>query len=72
MKDLRISNLTVIVTVCVGNKQFLHIMRFLCRASGRSWKKSPISRDFQGEIREKNGRFHGNFAGIFEARFAEK
>ena len=35
-------------------------------------KKSQILRDFQGEIRGKNGRFRGNFAGIFEASFAEK
>ena len=35
-------------------------------------KKSQISRDFQGQIRGKNGRFHGNFAGIFVASFAEK
>ena len=35
-------------------------------------KKSQISRDFQGQIREKNGRFRGNFAGIFEAILAEK
>ena len=35
-------------------------------------KKSRISRDFQGQIRGKNGRFRGNFAGIFEASFAEK
>ena len=35
-------------------------------------KKSQISWDFQGQIRGKNGRFRGNFAGIFEASFAEK
>ena len=35
-------------------------------------KKSQISRDFQGQIRGKNGRFCGNFAGTFEASFAEK
>ena len=35
-------------------------------------KKSQISRDFQGQIRGKNGRFRGNFAGVFEASFAEK
>ena len=35
-------------------------------------KRSQISRDFQGQIRGKNGRFRGNFAGIFEASFAEK
>ena len=35
-------------------------------------KKSQISRDFQGQIRGKNGRFRGNFAGSFEASFAEK
>jgi len=35
-------------------------------------KKSQISRDFQGQIRGKNDLFRGNFAGIFEASFAEK
>ena len=35
-------------------------------------KKSQISLDFQGQIREKNGRFRGNFAEIFEVSFAEK
>ena len=35
-------------------------------------KKSQISRDFQGQIRGKNGRFRGNFAAIFEASFTEK
>ena len=35
-------------------------------------KKSQISRDFQGQIRGKNGRIRGNFAGIFEASFAKK
>ena len=44
----------------------------LNRASGRSRKKSQISRDFQGQIHGKNGRFRGNFEGIFEASFAEK
>ena len=44
----------------------------LNRASGRSRKKSQISRDFQGQIRRKNGPFRGNFAGIFKASFAEK
>ena len=38
----------------------------------RSREKSQISRDFQGQIRGKNGQFRGNFAGIFEASFAEK
>ena len=33
---------------------------------------NKISRDFQGQIRGKNGRFRGKFAGIFEASFAEK
>ena len=27
-------------------------------------KKSQISRDFQGQIRGKNGRFRGKFAGF--------
>ena len=40
--------------------------------SGRSREKSQISRDFQGQIRGKNGRFRGNFAGVFEVSFAEK
>ena len=35
-------------------------------------KKGQISRDFQGQIRGKNGWFRGNFVGIFEASFAEK
>ena len=35
-------------------------------------KKSQISRDFQGQIRGKNGRFRRNFVGICEASFAEK
>ena len=35
-------------------------------------KKSQISRDFQGQIRGKNGRFRRNFAGILEASFAKK
>ena len=35
-------------------------------------KKSQILRDFQGQIRGKNGRFHGNFTEIFEVSFAEK
>ena len=43
----------------------------LVRASGRSRKKSQISRDFQGQIRGKkqpiSQEFRGNFAGIFEA-----
>ena len=42
------------------------------RASGRSQKKSQISQDFQGQIRGKNGRFRGNFAGILKASFAAK
>ena len=42
------------------------------RASGRSREKSQISRDFQGQICGKNGRFRGNFAVIFEANFTEK
>ena len=42
------------------------------RASGRSQKKSQILRDFQGQIRGKNGRFRGNFAVIFEACLAKK
>ena len=37
------------------------------QASGRWRKKSQTSRDFLGQIRGKNGRFRGNFAGIFEA-----
>ena len=35
------------------------------RASGRSRKKSQILRDFQGQIRGKNGRFRRNFRGQF-------
>ena len=36
-------------------------------ASGRSRKKSQISRDFQGQICGKDSQFRGNFAGIFDA-----
>ena len=35
-------------------------------------EKSQILRDFEAQIRGKNGRFRGNFAGVFEASFAEK
>ena len=35
-------------------------------------KKSQISRDFWRHIRRENGRFRGNFPGIFGANFAEK
>ena len=42
------------------------------RSSGRSRKKSQISRDFWGQIRGKNGRFRGKFAGLFEVSFTEK
>ena len=42
------------------------------RASGRSRKKRSNFAGFSGQIRGKNGRFRGNFAGIFEASFAEK
>ena len=35
-------------------------------------EKSQILRDFQGQIRGKNGQFRGNFTGIFKASFAEK
>ena len=31
--------------------------------------KKSISRDFLGQISGKNGRFRGNFEGIFEAEF---
>ena len=45
----------------------------LDRASGRSREKSQISQDFQGQIHgKKTGQLRGNFAGIFEASFAEK
>ena len=50
----------------------VHLRHSFGRASGRSRKKSQISWDFQGQIRGKNGRFRGNFAGIFEASFVEK
>ena len=44
------------------------------KASDISRKKSKISRDFQGQIRGKIGRFHGIFAGKkskFAAQSAE-
>ena len=41
------------------------------RASDISWKKSKISRDFQGQIRGKIGRFRGIFAGE-KSKFAGK
>ena len=52
---------------------FPYSAAFLCAGLllGRG-KKSEISRDFQGQIRGKNGRFRGNFAGIFKVSFAEK
>ena len=42
------------------------------RASGKSGEKNQISRDFQRQIRGKNGRFRGNFVEMFEGSFAEK
>ena len=45
----------------------LYNFGLLVRASGRSQKKCQISRDFQGQTDGKNGRFRGNFAGIFKA-----
>ena len=44
---------------------------WLFRASDISRKKSKISRDFQGQIRRKIGRFHGIFAGE-KSKFAGK
>ena len=41
------------------------------RASDISRKKSKISRDFQGQIRGKIGRFHGIFAGK-QSKFVEQ
>ena len=35
-------------------------------------KKSQISRDFQGQIRGKNGRFRGNFRGQFRWKWLVK
>ena len=43
----------------------------LNRASNISRKKSKISRDFQGQIRGKIGRFRGIFAGK-KSKFVEK
>ena len=43
----------------------------LSRASDISRKKRKISRDFQGQIRGKIGRFRGIFAGK-KSKFAEK
>ena len=42
------------------------------RASGRSRKKSQISRDFQGQIRGKKWPISREIPGIFEASFVEK
>ena len=44
---------------------------WLFRASDILRKKSKISRDFQGQIRRKIGRFHGIFAGE-KSKFAGK
>ena len=41
------------------------------RASDISWKKSKISRNFQGQIRGKIGQFCGIFAGE-KSKFTEK
>ena len=43
----------------------------LGRASDISWKKRKISRDFQGQIRGKIGRFRGIFAGR-KSKFVER
>ena len=45
---------------------------FINRASGRSREKKSNFAGFSGTNSRKNGRLHGNFAGIFEASFAEK
>ena len=55
----------------VLNDQFGNSVFYSGLLVGRG-KKSQISREFQGQIRGKNGRFHGKFAGIFNASFAEK
>ena len=46
-------------------------MHNINRASDIFGKKSKISRDFQGKIREKIGQFRGIFAGK-KSKFAEK
>ena len=47
-----------------GVKQgFAHFPSALARASDRSWKKSQILHDFQGQICGKTGQFHANFWG---------
>ena len=35
----------------------------LADLAGFSWEKSQISKDFQGQILRKIGRFHGKFRG---------
>ena len=60
-----------------GNQRSYHNNR-KCRASDISRKKSKISRDFQGQIRRKIGRFRGilaekvKFQRIFRGKFIEK
>ena len=46
-----------------------HLMSGLLIIRG---KKSQISPDFWRQIRGENGRFRGNFTGIFGANFTEK
>ena len=54
---------------CIKNAMFSLVKPGLLIIRGR---KTQISRDFQGQIRGKIGRFRGNFAGIFGANFTKK
>ena len=62
-----------LVRFCSAERSGLEItasQRTMSRASDISWKKSKFSRDFQGQIRGKIGRFHAIFAGK-KSKFAE-
>ena len=78
LKQLQIQNSTVFTYQWKQEfSSYTHALRayFLLPKTGLligRGKKGQISRDFQGQIRGKNGRFRGNFAGIFKASFAEK
>ena len=55
-----------VFTSCYWGKEVLETGPLIFRG-----KKSKISRDFQGQIRGKIGRFRGIFAGK-KSKFAEK
>ena len=57
--------------MCFQGPLVLHACDALYRASDISWKKSKISRDFQGQIRGKISRFRRIFAGK-KSKFSEK